>query len=151
MNAIWLTRMGLLHWKQDDSDNSETDGDEEDGSQSSTSLQAASRFHRYGDALYWHCTCVWELEHIKRTCLPKLLTNVVTVQDQSQLCELHCSVFIELKNAAFGTRGWSFFPLSSFMLISLNCLHDFEYSHCPFLNLKCVPPAQREKVVLLNS
>uniref|UniRef100_A0A3Q4BCA7 Dr1-associated corepressor n=1 Tax=Mola mola TaxID=94237 RepID=A0A3Q4BCA7_MOLML len=31
--------------QEDDSDNSETDGDEEDGSQSSTSLQAASRFH----------------------------------------------------------------------------------------------------------
>ena len=34
-------------WKQDDTEDSETDGDEEDGSQSSTNQQAASRFHRY--------------------------------------------------------------------------------------------------------
>ncbi|XP_054609399.1 dr1-associated corepressor isoform X2 [Dunckerocampus dactyliophorus] len=31
--------------QEDDSEDSETDGDEEDGSQSSTNLQAASRFH----------------------------------------------------------------------------------------------------------
>lgn len=36
----------LSLWQQDDSEDSETDGDEEDGSQSSTNLQAASRFHR---------------------------------------------------------------------------------------------------------
>lgn len=36
----------LLPWEQDDSEDSETDGDEEDGSQSSTNLQPQSRFHR---------------------------------------------------------------------------------------------------------
>lgn len=36
----------MFSWQQDDSEDSETDGDEEDGSQSSTNLQAASRFHR---------------------------------------------------------------------------------------------------------
>lgn len=35
----------FLMW-QDDSDDTETDGDEEDSSQSSMKLQAASRFHR---------------------------------------------------------------------------------------------------------
>lgn len=37
----------VLCWNQDDSEDSETDGDEEDGSQSSTNLQATSKFHRY--------------------------------------------------------------------------------------------------------
>lgn len=36
----------LLLWEQDDSEDSETE-EEEDGSQSSTNLQPASRFHRY--------------------------------------------------------------------------------------------------------
>uniref|UniRef100_A0A3Q3KWU3 Dr1-associated corepressor n=1 Tax=Mastacembelus armatus TaxID=205130 RepID=A0A3Q3KWU3_9TELE len=36
--------------QEDDSEDSETDGDEEDGSQSSTNLQAASRFHSMAPA-----------------------------------------------------------------------------------------------------
>lgn len=51
---------------QDDSEDSETEGDEEDGSQSSTNLQAASRFHRYGHMLsvlrYWNRLCLKTLE-----------------------------------------------------------------------------------------
>lgn len=38
--------VGFLCRRQDDSEDSETDGDEEDGSQSSTNRQAAAAFHR---------------------------------------------------------------------------------------------------------
>lgn len=58
MRLVYLRLTGVFchDGKQDDSEDTETDGDEEDGSQSSTNLQAASRFHRYGRAFVrWVC------------------------------------------------------------------------------------------------
>lgn len=85
--------LSSLWWKQDDSEDSETDGDDEDGSQSSTHLQAPSRFHRFVSRSTWdgvsgnilpdcrlgeregvfsfkllHCSSLWKTDSLIQRC-----------------------------------------------------------------------------------